>query len=358
METKPPTYTRLPGRAGFFVLHRACLAEDHLLVVQTTFYLERYRRLYFRDLEGFTVERTDRAFFWGAISFLAAFFGWLIAWGQWPGFDLVDRAGWSIFWGLIATAWTVAFGWNAALGQGCTCRVRTAVQTVELPSLNRLRRAMGARQILLEHVNAAQGTVAQADTADIAQDTQTAAGGTFPTGEASMSPADRPGRPPALAGVLQPAAVQAVGATALCSGLAAAGVALDYVQTASWAVVVMLLGVLAAISAMVVQLVLGRAGRLPARSRKVALGVVGVTVLGGIAAYASIMSVLFQNLHAPPSRFEFMLGLWRLAPGENAVVDVSYVTIATLYLVVAVAAVVEWMRVDAARRAGNPVDER
>jgi hypothetical protein len=81
-------------------------------------------------------------------------------------------------------------------------------------------------------------------------------------------------------------------------------------------------------------------------------------VLGGIAAYASMMAVLFQNLHAPPSRFEFMLGLWRLAPGENTVVDVSYVTIAALYLVVAVAAVVEWMRVDAARRAGIPVDER
>lgn len=352
METEP-RYERLPGGSGFFVLHRAYLADDHLLAVKTMLFVERYRRLYFRDVESLALQRCDRAFFLGAVTFLVAFFAWLGAWVCWPGFDAGSGFGWSVFWAIIAGGATVVFLVNLALGPGCICQVRTAVQTVELPSLNRWRRALRAREVLLARIAAAQGLTAGAATSDAMR-----APAAIPPGMLRSAGAGAPSQPPSLDAAPAPAAVQAVGGLALGTGLAAAGVALDYVQTAGWAVIVMLLGVLAALAAMTVQLVAGRSGRLPRRSQRIALGVVGVTLAGAVGAYVSMMALIFENLATPPSQFEFMLGLWRLAPGENAVVDASYLTVAALYLVVALLAVMEWLRVDAARRAGLPVGRR
>jgi hypothetical protein len=140
-------YKRLTSghvRSGFAVaVTSRCslwLSHDHLLFIDSNGYTETYKRFYFRDIQAFTVALTRNRLVWNWIwGGLAAIC--LVVWGAvvLPGLP-ISVAG-LITGASMALLFLVLLLVNNLLGPTCTCQVRTAVQTEELPPLNRLPRA-------------------------------------------------------------------------------------------------------------------------------------------------------------------------------------------------------------------------
>jgi hypothetical protein len=126
------------------------LGKDHLLVIDTSGYTETYKRFHFRDIQALVLCRTDT---WLYQAVVLAAFGSL--------FGLI-----AIFGGNAVVAWV--FGSLAAifgilvlvdllLGPSSKCYVRTAVQTEQLASLARVRRAQQVLATLRPLINSVQG---------------------------------------------------------------------------------------------------------------------------------------------------------------------------------------------------------
>jgi hypothetical protein len=152
MATSP--YKRLPGTGGH-MMNRASLWEtdDHLLLVNGHLVSESYRRFYFRDIQAFTVCETKGGL-WRTL--IIGIFAVLLAV---PAFFL-PTAGAVVFGGL-ALVFAVVAGVNALRGPTCLCKIHTAVQMQELPSLNRLRSARQVLNSLAPKILQAQATEGQ-----------------------------------------------------------------------------------------------------------------------------------------------------------------------------------------------------
>jgi hypothetical protein len=127
-----PTYTRLTRPAASVAsYHSLWLAADHLLVVTSTGYTEKYQRLMLRDIKGFfTIASNRRA-------------NWNLPWGAaalFSGIALVialTSRGVPYVSGPIFSGALIALVWNNLLGAGCRTFVITGVQTAPLPALQR-----------------------------------------------------------------------------------------------------------------------------------------------------------------------------------------------------------------------------
>ena len=145
-------YTRLPGRfRGFFRGHSLWMAEDHLLIVDSTRVSETYQRFYLRDIQTIIVRKTPRfriPYYWTLLAVVAvvvllastnpfrpAFF--------WPSF--------------VALAGVVLYVYIASMFQSCTCHLMTRVTKAELPSLFRLRAAQQFVDAVSPRLIATQG---------------------------------------------------------------------------------------------------------------------------------------------------------------------------------------------------------
>jgi len=129
------------------------LGKDHLLCIDTTGYNENYKRFYYRDIQALTFRKTDG---WivmaGVFALLAGGFGLIAVFGGDPIVAWV--------FGILAGICALVLILNLAAGPGCKCFLRTAVQTEELISLNRLRRARKALERLRPLIAEAQGVLA------------------------------------------------------------------------------------------------------------------------------------------------------------------------------------------------------
>jgi len=179
MPAKPKEYQRLPGRGtrrGPFLQavatsSRLWLGRDHLLMVDWMGYSEDYKRFYFRDIQAITLTQTNRGrarnIICAAIVLPTALFAAMsgpvaaIAWGTVAG-----------LFGLILLA-------NVARGPTAVCHLRTAVQTEELPSLNRVRRARKVIGRIGPLITAAQEPIAT-------EELRTRAAAMFPSGATGM----------------------------------------------------------------------------------------------------------------------------------------------------------------------------
>ncbi len=168
-------YKKLPGtglrRVGFITFaasrSRLYLGADHLLSVDSTFGAETYKRFFFRDIQAFTVRRTP----WGLVPVLI--FGGLLgvsALGLWSADPVVVGFG-TVFTVLFSLMFLVFL--IHQLGWGGTCRtcVQTAVQTEELPSLNRVKTCHKVLDRLQPLILAAQPTPASSAPAGAAAPT-------------------------------------------------------------------------------------------------------------------------------------------------------------------------------------------
>lgn len=129
------------------------LGPDHILHVDSTGYTENYKRFAFRDIQAVTVRYTQRwiiriaAFVLLAVLFLAIGLG-------------VGGVGALVGNGIVCGFFLLLLAVDLIKGQSCVCQLRTAVQTEDLPSLNRVRRVKRVMGVLRPLIVQAQGVIA------------------------------------------------------------------------------------------------------------------------------------------------------------------------------------------------------
>ena len=147
--------------AAFATRSSLWLGKDHVLMVDSSGYMEQYKRFYFRDIQAVTVRRTKRQqiLHW-LLVVLLALCGLVLVLGI-REFWRPPLAPGDV-WGFLAfgTPFAVALGLmflNHFRGPGCLCHLHTAVQVELLPSLNRVRRAHRVLERLRPLIETAQG---------------------------------------------------------------------------------------------------------------------------------------------------------------------------------------------------------
>jgi hypothetical protein len=150
-------YRRLPGavHTGIAIRSRLWAGRDHLLAVYSSGYSENYKRFYFRDIQAVILRKTRTARTINEILtplaciILALALSLSIA----GGFD----DGFAIFWWILGAVLLAFLVPNILMGPTCVCHLKTAVQTEELTSLRRLRRARKVLARVQPLIVAAQG---------------------------------------------------------------------------------------------------------------------------------------------------------------------------------------------------------
>lgn len=129
---------------------RLYLGSDHLLLVNFDGFSEDYRRFYLRDIQGFTARRTNR---WLWVNVFPALFILLFVI---VAFAIDEPQAFLVF-GIFSALALIPVVVNLVLGPSCQAYIQTAVQTEELPSLNRVRkfnRILNRLQPLIESAQA------------------------------------------------------------------------------------------------------------------------------------------------------------------------------------------------------------
>lgn len=136
MAKKPRLYTRLTRATSSVGSYRSLwMGADHLLVVTSTGYTEEYRRILFQNIQGFFTIRSERRTYWAIF--------WIIIAGLSGIFMTATLTGGgtpiaSLIFLVIGTVGAI---WNYLLGPSCKVYVLTGVQTLQLPSMVRKRKA-------------------------------------------------------------------------------------------------------------------------------------------------------------------------------------------------------------------------
>jgi hypothetical protein len=142
------------GLARLVVATRSTLwlGQDHLLVVDSQFITEEYKRFDYRDIECIVSRTTNGSNLRLAIQGGATVLMLALAFGT-------GDIG-AIVFGIFAAVFGVFLLWESILRltRGATCRtyLRTFVVTEELPALNRVRLADRAIERLRERIERAQ----------------------------------------------------------------------------------------------------------------------------------------------------------------------------------------------------------
>jgi len=141
MLKKDPGYRRLKlGRAGLTSTSSFWQAPDHLLIVEVTGCVEKYRRFYFRDIQAVIVQKTRTRSLWnvGLIMGLLLMLVILLQ-VSWDGRS--DDAAGLFICAFLAFSLIASLALNLLRGPTCTVLIRTAVQTQVLPNINRRKKA-------------------------------------------------------------------------------------------------------------------------------------------------------------------------------------------------------------------------
>jgi len=146
-------YRRLPGRRrGIGSSSSLWLGSDHILLVRSSWFRERYKRFYLCDIQAITVARCPRFYFsWPMLALTLIWF--LPAFGMlfWSPRELLA-------WG--AGAIVIVFGWLVvSLAASCRCRLYTAVSHDDLPSLYRIRSARRFLKRVQPRIEEVQGKI-------------------------------------------------------------------------------------------------------------------------------------------------------------------------------------------------------
>lgn len=168
MAARNEQYTRMPGRARRRLSGLGdergslYLADDHLLYLVTSGYVERPHLFYLRDIRAISIQRTREVLHANAILAAVAALGWapmtlLSWWADANAFDLSEAV---YFYtiaasGLSAVA-ALAILVNLALGPRCVFRIHTGATTAAITPLSRLRTAQRVRDLLAPRIRDAQ----------------------------------------------------------------------------------------------------------------------------------------------------------------------------------------------------------
>lgn len=159
------SYKRLPGRgskSGF--LHSfggSCslwLTDDHLLLIENNGISESYRRFYFRDIQAIVIQKTNYARNFNYIAVFILFVTAIISLSHILGNGFLNSAVMFIFFISL-----ISLALNYFMGVTCICRIITAVQDEEIPSLKRLRNAVKVKKVIDNVCSALQGILSEED---------------------------------------------------------------------------------------------------------------------------------------------------------------------------------------------------
>jgi uncharacterized membrane protein len=155
-------YKRLPGRGwrreGNWVVSvrramcRLWLGPDHLLSAERSWYVEEYKRFYYRDIQAVIMRRT-RGYFIANTILTALFICFSV-------FALVGGPVGSWIFGIMAAVLLLFLLINIFQGPTCRTHLKTAVQVEEMPSWRRIWRTEKGLARLRERVLEAQGSIA------------------------------------------------------------------------------------------------------------------------------------------------------------------------------------------------------
>lgn len=282
------------------------LGKDHLLSIETEGYTESYKRFYFRDLQAITLRKTVRMLVLAIVlGLFAAFFGWLTL--------IADAAEAKWILGVITGVFAVPFVLNLIYGPTCACHLRTAVQTEEVPSLGRVRRARKIIARLRPLIAAAQGDIHPEQIPLLVQELATA--------PARSSPADDPNAPPVIwpaAPAREPAPLRPYRSKAhlVLSGLLLADLPMTvphfFVQ-AGWLDILSMLLLLATVGAAIFAIVKQQRTDLPAGLKSlpwISIGSMALALVVGMG-YGFVLAVsqpdAIQNLS--PMSDPFFMGM-------------------------------------------------
>jgi hypothetical protein len=124
-------YRKLAKTGGLFTCYSLWQGADHLISVQTTMASEDYRRFYFPDIQSITVQKTGMyhvySFLFGLPGVLALTVG-----------TLADTT--PLPWLIFSVLAGLMLAGNLLRGPTCICHIRTAVQSVRVRALVRMRR--------------------------------------------------------------------------------------------------------------------------------------------------------------------------------------------------------------------------
>ncbi len=201
-EIKYKRLTRARARSLFAIAFMSrsslWLGDDHLLCVESAGYSETYKRFYFRDIQAVTIQQTMR-YQWlnGIAAFIfLSFFALSLATlpktspSLWSSGEIAGGIVLAVVLGLCVLLLLA----NLFCGATCKTGVRTAVQTEELPSLCRVRRARKVLQNIRPLIAAAQGGQLSPDVASAWMQNLAASAGA----PAQNTAADKPNVPPRL----------------------------------------------------------------------------------------------------------------------------------------------------------------
>ena len=161
MLKRDPNYKRLKlGATSSLSNASYWVGPNHLLVVEVTNYVERYRRFYFRDIQAILVQKS------------LVRLGWNLGFGVVAGLLLIgllpaafsssrDDVAVAIWFGLFLL-FSVCMIINTLRGPTCLVQVRTAVQNQKLSGLRRWRKADALIAAITPFINAAQSSPATA----------------------------------------------------------------------------------------------------------------------------------------------------------------------------------------------------
>ncbi|MBZ5601361.1 MAG: hypothetical protein LAO79_03560 [Acidobacteriia bacterium] len=147
-------YTRLTGRKRTLIGYsQLWLAPDHLLLVQSTRFSERYQRFSLADIQAVIVTELPEQMAYQFVV-LAAVIGCV------AGFLSVSAMfGKIVFAAMAAIALGIMIG-NIALGPRCRCHLQTAVSYERLAPVRRVRAARVFLQKIIPVIETVQGTLA------------------------------------------------------------------------------------------------------------------------------------------------------------------------------------------------------
>ena len=128
------------------------LGKDHVLSIDSKVFSEDYKRFYYGDIQAIITRKTAHG---KILNILLALLGGLFVLLA----ALITEIGLVIF-GILAGVTLFLLLINWLRGPTCLCHLYTAVQTEKLPSLNRLRDAQKAMNLLRPLIEQAQGTLA------------------------------------------------------------------------------------------------------------------------------------------------------------------------------------------------------
>lgn len=185
--------TPLRQRRGFAVVSSSrsnlWLGKDHVLCVETEGYTESYKRFYFRDIQAITLRKTVRMWILAIVTGLFTGLFSIVALAV-PAIE----ARW-VF-GILAVICAIPFLLNFLYGPTCACRLRTAVQTEDMPSMGRVRRARKIIARLRPLIAEAQGQLAPEEIPvrfqELMQPTAAPAGNSPPVIEVAAAPRPTP----------------------------------------------------------------------------------------------------------------------------------------------------------------------